>query len=53
MEGLWRIRSFLILGCGVSGVVAARAARQLLPSGHRVIVIDREAQASYPPATCV
>ncbi len=40
----------LILGCGVSGVVAARTARQLLPSNHRVIVIDREPQASYPPA---
>ncbi len=40
----------LVLGCGVSGVVAARTARQLLPSGHRVIAIDRDAQASYAPA---
>ena len=40
----------LVLGSGVSGVVAARTARQLLPANHRVIVIDREAQASYPPA---
>jgi sulfide:quinone oxidoreductase len=40
----------LVLGCGVSGVVAARTARQLLPANHRVIAIDREAQASYPPA---
>ena len=40
----------LVLGCGVSGVVAARTARKLLPSSHRVIVIDREPQASFPPA---
>ena len=40
----------LILGCGVGGVVAARTARQLLPSDYRVIAIDREPQASYPPA---
>ena len=40
----------LVLGCGVGGVVAARTARQLLPSNHRVIVIDREPQASYSPA---
>ena len=40
----------LVLGCGISGVVAARSARQLLPSSHRVIVVDREAQASFPPA---
>src|SRR5690606_155768 len=40
----------LVLGCGISGVVAARSARQLLPSNHRVIAIDREPVASYPPA---
>ena len=40
----------LVLGCGISGVVAARTVRQLLPSSHRVIVIDREPQASFPPA---
>ena len=40
----------LVLGCGVSGVVAARAAREVLPSNYRVIAIDRETQASYSPA---
>ena len=40
----------LVLGCGIGGVVAAREARRLLPASHRVIVIDREAQASFPPS---
>ena len=40
----------LILGCGVAGVTAAREVRRLLPASHRVIVIDREADASYPPS---
>jgi len=40
----------LILGCGVGGVVAAREARRLLPASHRVVVIDREPQASFPPS---
>ena len=40
----------LILGCGVAGVAAAREARRLLPASHRVIVIDRDADASYPPS---
>lgn len=40
----------LILGCGIGGVVAAREARRLLPASHRIIVIDREQQASFPPS---
>jgi sulfide:quinone oxidoreductase len=40
----------LILGCGIGGVVAAHELRKLLPASHRVIVIDREAQASFPPS---
>jgi sulfide:quinone oxidoreductase len=40
----------LILGCGIGGVVAAREARRLLPATHRIIVIDREQQASFPPS---
>lgn len=40
----------VILGCGIGGVVAARELRRLLPASHRVIVIDREAQASFPPS---
>jgi sulfide:quinone oxidoreductase len=40
----------VILGCGIGGVVAARELRRLLPASHKVIVIDREAQASFPPS---
>jgi sulfide:quinone oxidoreductase len=40
----------VILGCGIGGVVAARELRRLLPSSHKIIVIDREAQASFPPS---
>ena len=40
----------LILGCGIGGVVAANEARRLLPSSSRVVVIDREARASFPPS---
>jgi sulfide:quinone oxidoreductase len=40
----------LVLGCGVAGVVAARELRDLLPAGHRVVVVDREAEASHPPS---
>jgi sulfide:quinone oxidoreductase len=40
----------LVLGCGMGGVAAARAARRLLPSTHRVIAVDRDGVASYPPS---
>ena len=40
----------LVLGCGLGGVVAAREARRLLPSSCRVIAVDREADAAYPPS---
>jgi len=40
----------LILGCGIGGVVAARELRNQLPAPFRIIVIDREARASFPPS---
>ncbi len=40
----------LVLGCGIGGVAAAHELRKLLPASHRVIVIDRDAQASFPPS---
>ncbi len=43
-------QTVLVLGCGIGGVVAAREARRLLPETHRVIVIDREKEASFPPS---
>lgn len=38
----------LVLGAGVSGLVAARQARGLLPASSRIIAIDREAEATNP-----
>ncbi len=40
----------LVLGCGIGGVVAATELRKRLPDDHRVVVIDREARASFPPS---
>jgi len=40
----------LVLGCGIGGVVAAREARRLLPKSNRVIVVDKEQMASFPPS---
>lgn len=35
--------SVLILGGGIGGVSAANALRKLLPRGHRIVLVDREA----------
>lgn len=40
----------LVLGCGLGGIAAAREARRLLSQASRVIVIDRDLNASYPPS---
>ena len=40
----------VILGCGIGGVVAANEVRRLLPPASRVVVIDKEARASFPPS---
>src|SRR3990172_8690710 len=40
----------LVLGCGIGGVVAARELRQHLPGSYRVVVIDKEPEASFPPS---
>lgn len=43
-------QTVLILGCGIGGVVAANECRRLLPSSCRVVVVDRDASASFPPS---
>jgi sulfide:quinone oxidoreductase len=43
-------RTVLILGGGVGGVVAANRLRRLLPRGHRVVLIDREASHVFQPS---
>lgn len=40
----------LILGGGVGGLVAANRLRRLLPSEHRVVLIDREPRHLYQPS---
>jgi len=35
--------SVLVLGGGIGGVAAANALRKLLPRGHRIVLVDREA----------
>jgi len=40
----------LVLGCGLGGVVAAEETRRLLGNRARVVVIDRDPIATYPPS---
>src|SRR6185369_8208226 len=40
----------LVLGCGLGGVVAAKETRRLLGSRARVVIIDRDPVATYPPS---
>jgi sulfide:quinone oxidoreductase len=40
----------LVLGCGLGGVVAAKETRRLLGSSARVVVIDKDPVATYPPS---
>lgn len=43
-------RTVLVLGGGVGGLVAAHELRRLLPTGHRVILVDREPQFVFAPS---
>ena len=47
MNGL---KTALVLGGGVGGLVAANRLRKLLPSRHRVILFDREQQHVFQPS---
>lgn len=40
----------VILGGGIGGVVAANRLRRLLPSEHRVTIVERQPLVSFPPA---
>ncbi len=40
----------VILGGGIGGVVAARRLRRRLPAEHRVTIIERQPQVSFPPS---
>lgn len=43
-------KTVLILGAGFGGIVAASRLRRALPRGHRVIVVEREADHVFPPS---
>lgn len=43
-------QTILVLGGGVGGLVAAHELRRLLPSGHRVILVDREPRFVFAPS---
>lgn len=40
----------LVLGCGLGGVVAAKETRRLLGNRARVVVVDKDPVATYPPS---
>lgn len=44
------IKTALILGGGVGGIVAANRLRKLLPARHRVVLVDRERQHLFQPS---
>lgn len=43
-------KTILILGGGVGGVVAARRLRSLSPRGHRIVLVEREAEFVFQSA---
>ena len=40
----------VVLGGGTGGLVAARELRRRLPTGHRVVLVDRAADHTYQPS---
>lgn len=43
-------KTVLVLGGGIGGVVTATKLREQLPSGHRVVLIEREADYVFQPS---
>lgn len=43
-------RSVLILGAGIGGISLATRLRKLLPAGHRIALVDREADHVFAPS---
>jgi sulfide:quinone oxidoreductase len=44
------IRTALVLGAGLGGMVAAQTLRRLLPRGDRVVLVEREERHVFPPS---
>ncbi|MEW5941511.1 MAG: FAD/NAD(P)-binding oxidoreductase [Chloroflexota bacterium] len=43
-------KTVLILGGGIGGLVAANELRRLLPSEHRVLLVEKNSQHAFPPS---
>lgn len=43
-------KTILILGGGIGGLVAASELRRLLPSEHRVVLVEKNPQHAFPPS---
>lgn len=44
------IKTVLVLGAGMGGIVTARLLRRHLPRAHRVVLVDREPRHLFPPS---
>jgi len=49
-NGISGSSTIVILGGGVGGVVAANDLRRLLPTDHRVILVEKNATHAFPPS---
>ncbi|MBI3164867.1 MAG: NAD(P)/FAD-dependent oxidoreductase [Chloroflexi bacterium] len=43
-------KTVLILGGGIGGLTAANELRRLLPTEHRVLLVEKDAQHTFPPS---
>ncbi|HLA98740.1 MAG TPA: FAD/NAD(P)-binding oxidoreductase [Anaerolineales bacterium] len=43
-------KTILILGGGVGGLMAANELGRLLPGGHRIIIVDKQAEHAFAPS---
>ena len=43
-------KTVVILGGGIGGIVAANELRRKLPSGHRVVLVERNAEHAFAPS---
>lgn len=43
-------KTILILGGGIGGLVAANELRRLLPTDHRIVLVEKNPQHAFPPS---
>ncbi|MGQ9469781.1 MAG: FAD-dependent oxidoreductase, partial [Nitrososphaerales archaeon] len=49
-ERIILVKSILILGGGIGGVVAANALRKKLGKEHKIIIVDKKKEFNFPPS---